>query len=191
MTSIRVVVLVLLAYVLTGCDEPQPDAATPTPTASACPSQKPDAIPERTLPTGLAPVALGQPQSTAGSGIDVELIVYAYKQPAGPACPNPGHPGHTWAAFDLRACVKAIPAGFDFRLGWAQWRLVFADGTTTRPNPRSVPGLEQPEYPDGKALSTGQCERGWITLPVPVDKRPTTVLYFPISEARAWAVPPA
>jgi hypothetical protein len=48
----------------------------------------------------------------------------------------------------------------------------------------------EPKYPDGKVLPVGRCERGWISFPVPPGKRPTTVLYRPITEVHAWAVPP-
>ena len=38
----------------------------------------------------------------------------------------------------------------------------------------------QPEYPFGDhALAWGRCVRGWITFPVPADKRPTMVEYQP------------
>ena len=138
----------------------------------------------------LTSVSFGQPSSTRGAGFDVEFTVFTYKQPAGSACPDPYHPGYEWAAVDVQACAKALPAQFEFVLGWSPWSLTFADATFARTAAVDFPGFEQPEYPDSKVLPVGQCSRGWITMSVPKGKRPATVLYQPITEVHTWTIPP-
>lgn len=195
----------LVAITLAGCvgNRESGDAAAPDrPSARSCPSVDTplgdDAGPGRppSAPAGiasakrLAPVSFGQPSSTVGAEFDVEFTVFAYKQPAGSACPDPYQPGYEWAAVDVQACAKALPAGFEFVLGWPPWSLMFADGTVAGTAQVDFPGFEQPQYPDSEVLPVGQCTRGWLPMSVPTGKRPATVVYEPVTEVHTWTIPP-
>jgi hypothetical protein len=186
----------LVAIAAAGCTAGRQPGAPATPSAPAtriCPTSErapSDAQTGQAPDDPRAPVSFGQPSSTVGSGFDVEFTVFDYKQPAGSACPNPDHPDHEWAAVDVQACAKALPAGFAFTLAWTTWSLAFADRTTADIAPIDLPGFEQPRYPDHQVLTVGQCRRGWITMSVPKGKRPVTVLYQPVDEVHAWTVPP-
>lgn len=191
----RIGMAVVVAAGLASCsDGPEPDAVATSnsPAASGCPSSAgtPDrAEPGQAGPTP-APVAFGRAASTVGAGFDVEFTVFDYKQPAGSACPDADRPGHQWAAMDVQACAKALPAGFDFVLGWSPWSVAFADGTTARTAAANLPGFEKPGYPEPEVLPVGQCRRGWITVSVPAGVRPVTVVYRAVSDVHAWTVPP-
>jgi hypothetical protein len=197
----RIGMAVLIAAGLASCsggDEPDAAAASNSPAASACPSATgtPDRAGTGRAPRDAAgarpsPVAFDRAASTVGAGFDVEFTVFDYKQPAGSACPDADHPGHTWAAVDVQVCAKALPAGFEYVLGWAPWLLAFADGTTIRTGAANLPGFEKPGFPEPEVLPAGQCRRGWITMSVPAGERPVTVVYRSAgSELHAWTVPP-
>jgi hypothetical protein len=192
-------VAALVALGPAGCDGSRTGAADGRP-ARECPSSnstqngaadRDDPDPATTASgEPLAPVSFGQPSSTVGAGFDLEFTVYGYKQPAGSACPDPDHPDHEWAAVDVEVCAKSLPDGFEYVVGWSPWSLASADGTTAHISTFLFPEFEQPQYPDGRILPLGECQRGWITFSVPKGKRPATVLYQPVGERHAWTVPP-
>jgi hypothetical protein len=186
----------LVALALAGCDGRQPGTAGTKASRAPrhCPSPESESGTHQSTPDPVAsiaaPVSFGQPSSTVGAGFDLEFTVHGYKQPAGSACPDPYRPDNEWAAVDVQVCVKSLPDGFTYVVGWAPWSLAYADRTAARISGWTFPDFEQPQYPDGKVMPMGQCARGWITLSAPRDKRPVTVHYQPVGEVHTWTMPP-
>ncbi|MGS2619521.1 hypothetical protein ACVCAH_34175 [Micromonospora sp. LZ34] len=159
-----------------------PTAAVPssTPSATASTSQQVDPY---------APRPMGKSVTTADGG--AVATVYAYRQPVARRAPRPDEQaGYVWGAADVKVCAgKTYPQGISVSHG--PWTLVYADDTQIEASSTGYNQFPEPEYPWGeKLLAPGRCVRGWITFPVPSNKRPVAVEYAPEDEpvAPRWAV---
>lgn len=192
--------LTLVALAAAGCgdgDKPTAGAnsAAPTPT-TAGPSPSPSASPSPTVspsPTfdPTAPLAMGKSFTTTEGA--ARATVYAYKHNVARSAPRPDEqPGYVWAAIGVKVCalrVDIAPQGISISNG--PWTLVYADDTQIEASSVGYNQFPEPEYPFGeKAVAPGRCVRGWITYPVPGNKRPVAVEYAPAGEpiAPRWAV---
>lgn len=203
--TLRAVAAAALALASAGCgDDGKPTAAassapatTARPSASArAPSPSPSAsTPASPSPTfdPTAPLAMGKTFATA-DGV-ATAMVYSYRHNVARTAPRPEEqPGYVWAAIDVKVCAHK-PAGEQEHQGIAvsnsPWTLVYADDSQIEASSVGYNQFPEPEYPFGeKAVAWGRCIRGWITYPVPGEKRPIAVEYAPEGQAVAprWTV---
>lgn len=99
-------------------------------------------------------------------------------------------------AVDARFCGgqfgSAAPDGIT--VDSRPWHVLYADGSTYDQNGSSGGDDLKPEYPvNSLVLASGQCVRGWISVEVPIGKRPQAVEYAPDSNKKPvlWRLPNA
>lgn len=120
--------------------------------------------PSTAPPTTSAPIPFGQTQVYKPTGSKV--TVYAAQFPPVKSKPlsTPLEDGSAPAVADVQVCVgdKATEVrSTSFQLKGADNRLYFVYGL-----PESA---TDPAFPASQALQPGECIRGWVTFPIPVD----------------------
>jgi hypothetical protein len=177
---IRRVAAVALVLSLGACSQSPPTAPTSRDMTSREPSPTVSAAPPSPAPApSIAAHRFGE---SVQLGTLAVTTVYGYKQPVAAGAPRPDQAGYTWAAADVKVC-----AGTGAGTGQAgitvsndPWSLVYADSSLVKASNTGYNQFPQPGYPFGDhVLNWGRCVRGWITFPVPPDKRPVMVEYQP------------
>lgn len=185
-----VVVLIVATAVITAAvvggsdsgEQSAADAATSQPAATA--------VPASSAPTTPTPVPTASSMPLLGTEVtkdSAKVTAFAYKQPVAQNAPRPQQAGLEWAAADVQVCATID----DVVVTNLPWHLVYADHTTISASSTGYNQFPEPSYPWGeKDLPNGRCVRGWITFPVPADKRPTSIEHSPPgSSLTEWAIP--
>ncbi|MGC4985167.1 hypothetical protein ACLQ18_31760 [Streptomyces sp. DT193] len=137
--------------------------------------------------------ALGTPLSFTTDGSTMAMTALRYEQGTfhlrRSADEEFGTTGFTWAAVEIRACLKN---GFAV-ITRNSWVLAYADGARIKPSRVTYDDLPRPEYPLMATVKAGSCVRGKTVFAVPAKQRPVRVLYTSTTpEAPAeWSVPRA
>ncbi|WP_328665216.1 hypothetical protein [Streptomyces sp. NBC_00328] len=100
-----------------------------------------------------------------------------------------GATGYTWAAVEIKACLKN---GFAV-VTRNSWVLAYADGVRVKLVGVTYDDFPRPEYPRMATVKAGTCVRGKTVFAVPAERRPVRVLYTsktPQTPAE-WTVPKA
>ncbi|WP_105971321.1 hypothetical protein [Streptomyces geranii] len=138
-----------------------------------------------------APRPLGKPFSFTTDGATMVMTVLAYEQgkfhPQRTADEEFGTTGYTWAAVEIKACLKN-GVGAVTRFPWA---LAYANGARIKPSGVTYDDFPKPEYPYARTLKPGGCVRGKTVFAVPAKQRPESVLYTSTSleKPAEWLVP--
>lgn len=130
--------------------------------------------PSTAPPTTSAPIPFGQTQVYKPTGSKV--TVYAAQFPPVKSKPlsTPLEDGLAPAVADVQVCAgdKATEVrSTSFQLKGADNRLYFVYGL-----PESA---TDPAFPASQALQPGECIRGWVTFPIPVDAQVAAIYYAP------------
>jgi hypothetical protein len=134
-------------------------------------------------PTAGPPAPLGQKISLGGT---VDATVFQYQQPSASAAASPGPSGFTWGSADVQVCTLA-GAKATVTVDWVTWALRYSDNSIVEAATKTDNAFPQPLYPvTSHQVPAGQCVRGWITFPVPADKKPTLVEYTPHGYVAQW-----
>ncbi|MFD5633335.1 hypothetical protein ACFWJM_04180 [Streptomyces sp. NPDC127077] len=98
-----------------------------------------------------------------------------------------GTTGYTWAAVEMKACLKN---GFAV-VTRNSWVLAYADGARIKPSSVTYDDFPRPEYPRMATVKAGTCVRGKTVFAVPAKQRPVRVLYTSTTPANPaeWSVP--
>lgn len=181
----------LLLAAATACSEGG-DAGKPTgkPRATKAARGNTAAKPSPSLD---APRALGKPFAFTTDGATMVLTVLTYEQgrfhPRRSADEEYGTTGYTWAAVEIKACLKN---GFAAVTRYP-WALAYADGTRIKPSGVTYRDFPKPEYPDAATMKPGECVRGKTVFAVPAKQRPERVLYTSttLKSPAEWSLPKA
>ncbi|MEU3086775.1 hypothetical protein ACWCQ0_05200 [Streptomyces massasporeus] len=153
----------------------KPKAQKSTPTAKPSPDE---------------PRAFGQGFTFTGDGMTMVITVLGYEQdtfhPQTSADEEFGTTGYTWAAVEIKACLKKGTSGVT-RYPWA---LAYADGARIEPSSVTYGDFPKPEYPYEAKMKAGDCVRGKTVFAVPAKQRPERVLYMPemLDVPAEWSV---
>jgi hypothetical protein len=174
--------LIIAATALVGCgdsDKPKaPSGNTKTTSKPRTPTGK---------PTNGPAVAFETKTRLADA---VEATALDYKQPSVTST-TPKQDGYVWGSAKVSVCTLST-AKQNVSVDWKTWSLRYDDNSIVQAAQAEDPGFPQPAYPfTSHPLANGQCVQGWITFPVPKDKRPATVEYAPHGYLASWTVPPA
>jgi hypothetical protein len=187
-TTVTVALLITAVTACTGGGTPAEPTTKPGTTRAA--GESTDAKPD---PDPKAPRALGTPLSFTTDGSTMAMTALRYEQGTfhlrRSADEEFGTTGFTWAAVEIRACLKN---GFAV-VTRNSWVLAYADGARIKPSRVTYDDLPRPEYPLMATVKAGSCVRGKTVFAVPAKERPVRVLYTSTTpEAPAeWSVPKA
>lgn len=163
-----------------------PDVTVVFDDCSALTASAPTTAPGSTQPTATAPpttapvpVALGEEQTAASSGLRV--TVYAVRVPANPSKPLtlPPDEGNQVAAVDVQVCagtsggeanVADLKVKTTDNRQWPVWI-----------TPQTV---VEPPFPEAQVVPAGDCVRGWAPVQLPTDASVAQVLYDPTGSGR-------
>ena len=133
------------------------------------------------LPAGLTPrtvtVAAGQPiaipDPDAVAGI-TRVTVFSMNHPVSPTAPYPiARPGKELAAADIEVCAGT--SGSQHGVPVFAFNLVLPGGALLAP----LPGIEQPDLYNVKALSPNACARGYLGFEIANGAQPSAVRFLP------------
>ncbi|MFD5227404.1 DUF4352 domain-containing protein [Streptomyces qaidamensis] len=178
----------VLLLTLTACGSGTEPSTTPKPSKSAAKKSTPEAKPSPDKPR-----AFGETLTFSDDGMTMAITVLGYEQdtfhPQTSADEEFGTKGYTWAAVDIKACLKKGTSGVT-RYPWA---LAYADGARIEPSGVTYGDFPKPEYPYEAKMKAGDCVRGKTVFAVPAKQRPERVLYVPeaLETPAEWAVPKA
>jgi hypothetical protein len=178
-----------LLLALTACTSTSTSDDKPAATKKAAKATKPEpsATPDK-------PRAFGETLTFTGEeDTKFAVTVLGYEQgtfkPQTSADEEFNTTGYTWAALEIKACLKKGTSGVT-RYPWA---LAYADGTRIEPSTVTYDDFPKPEYPYEAKMKAGDCVRGKTVFAVPAKQRPERVLYTTDSfdTPPEWAVPKA
>ncbi|MFE6194143.1 hypothetical protein [Streptomyces sp. NPDC057838] len=178
----------VLLLALTACGSDTEPRATPKANKPA--AQKTTAKPK---PSPEKPRTFGQELTFTADGMTMGITVLGYEQdtfrPQTSADEEFGTTGYTWAALEIKACLKKGTGGVT-RYPWA---LAYADGARIEPSSVTYGDFPKPEYPYEAKMKAGDCVRGKTVFAVPAKQRPELVLYTPeaLETPAEWSVPKA
>ncbi|MET9762079.1 hypothetical protein ABZ016_23985 [Streptomyces sp. NPDC006372] len=178
----------ILLLALTACGSDNEPRATETASKPTAPKSTPDA-----KPSPAEPRAFGQEFTLTDDGMTMGITVLGYEQdtfhPQTSADEEFGTKGYTWAAVEIKACLKKGTSGVT-RYPWA---LAYADGARIEPSSVTYGDFPKPEYPYEAKMKAGDCVRGKTVFAVPTKQRPERVLYVPeaLDTPAEWNVPKA
>ncbi|MEU9138964.1 hypothetical protein AB0D33_23910 [Streptomyces sp. NPDC048404] len=185
-TTVTVALLLAAVTACTGGGHPSKPSTKPATTSAESTAAKPSPDPK-------APRALGTPFTFTTDGSTMAMTVLRYEQGTlhlrRSADEEFGTTGYTWAAVEIRACLKN---GFAV-VTRNSWVLAYADGARIKPSGLTYDDLPRPEYPLMATVKAGSCVRGKTVFAVPAKQRPAQVLYTSKTpEAPTeWSVPRA
>ncbi|MGW0495009.1 DUF4352 domain-containing protein [Streptomyces sp. NPDC003007] len=178
----------VLLLALSACSSDTEPSATARASKPAAPTSTPSAEPSPDKPRDF-----GQTLTFSDDGMTMAITVLGYEQdtfhPQTSADEEFGTKGYTWAAVDIKACLKKGTSGVT-RYPWA---LAYADGARIEPSGVTYGDFPKPEYPYEAKMKAGDCVRGKTVFAVPAKQRPERVLYVPeaLETPAEWAVPKA
>ncbi|MER7402294.1 hypothetical protein ABT373_07280 [Streptomyces sp. NPDC000070] len=177
-----------LLLALTACSSDNEPDAEPNPSKPATEKKTPKAAssPDK-------PHTFGQTFTFTDDtdGVTMAITVLGYEQgtfhPQTSADQEFGTTGYTWAALEIKACLKKGTSGVT-RYPWA---LAYAEGARIEPSTVTYGDFPKPEYPYEAKMRVGDCVRGKTAFAVPAKQRPERVLYMPemLDTPEEWAVP--
>jgi hypothetical protein len=165
-------IAVLLATVA-GCGDGTGSKAAPSrvPTTAAALPPAPSLSPSSAGPT-IHPLGQDVTVVDSGNGDPFAMTAYGYKQPTGTSATAPDQAGYVWASADVKICAGRQT----LTVSHHTWVLVYDDASSIEASSTGYSQFQQPEFPWGDTqIAPGRCQRGWITYPVPRDKRPTMI----------------
>ncbi|MEV3967697.1 DUF4352 domain-containing protein [Streptomyces sp. NPDC050698] len=178
----------VLLLTLTACGSGTEPRTTPKASKSAAKKITPTAKPSPDKPR-----AFGQTLTFSDDGMAMGITVLSYEQdtfhPQASADEEFGTKGYTWAAVEIKACLRKGTSGVT-RYPWA---LAYADGARIEPSGVTYGDFPKPEYPYEAKMKAGDCVRGKTVFAVPAKDRPELVLYTPeaLETPAEWTVPKA
>ncbi|MFF8534541.1 hypothetical protein ACN6K9_003543 [Streptomyces sp. SAS_267] len=187
-TTVTVALLLTAVAACTGGGHPAKPSTKPATTRATGESTA-----AKPSPDPKAPRALGTPFTFTTDRSTMAMTVLRYEQGTlhlrRSADEEFGTTGYTWAAVEIRACLKN---GFAV-VTRNSWVLAYADGARIKPSGLTYDDLPRPEYPLMATVKAGSCVRGKTVFAVPAKQRPTQVLYTSKTpEAPTeWSVPRA
>ena len=178
----------VLLLTLTACGSDTEPRTAPKASKPTAPKSTPEAKPSPDKPR-----AFGQELEFTDDGMTMGITVLGYEQdtfhPQTSADEEFGTDGYTWAAVEIKACLKKGTSGVT-RYPWA---LAYADGARIEPSSVTYGDFPKPEYPYEAKMKAGDCVRGKTVFAVPAKDRPEQVLYTPeaLETPAEWSVPKA
>ncbi|MFE2532109.1 hypothetical protein [Streptomyces sp. NPDC059371] len=188
--TVTVTVALLLAAA-TGCTG---DGATARPTTKPGTTRAADTnTSAKPRPDPEGPRAFGRPFTYTTDGATMAMTALRYEQGKfhfrRSADEESGASGYTWAAIEIKACLKN---GFAV-VTRNSWVLAYADGTRIKPSSVTYDDFPRPEYPRMATVKAGTCVHGKTVFAVPAKQRPVRVLYTSTTPEKPaeWSVPKA
>ncbi|WP_327696432.1 hypothetical protein [Streptomyces sp. NBC_00459] len=187
--TFTVALLLATATACSGSGDAEKQVAKPSTTATTKTSKESTAAEPSARRE--APRALGEPFSFTTDGATMVMTVLSYEQgrfhPRQSADKEFGTTGYTWAAVEIKACLKN-GVGAVTRYPWA---LAYADGARIKPSGVTYGDFPKPEYPYAATVKPGTCVRGKTVFAVPAKQRPERVLYTSttLRTPAEWSVP--
>jgi hypothetical protein len=170
-----VITVALLLATATACSEGG-NAKKPATKPGAAKAAK-ESTEVKPSPSPVAPLSLGKPFTFTTGGATMVMTVLGYEQgkfhPQTSADEEFGTTGYTWAAVEIKACLKNGVA----MVTRYPWALAYADGARIEPSGVTYGDFPKPEYPYEATLKPGECVRGKTVFAVPAKQRPERVLY--------------
>ncbi|MFI6852610.1 hypothetical protein [Streptomyces sp. NPDC050416] len=178
----------VLLLALTACRSDNEPDAKPSPSKPATQKNTPKAAPSPDKPH-----TFGQTFTFTDDidGVTMAITVLGYEQgtfhPQTSADQEFGTTRYTWAALEIKACLKKGTSGVTRYSG------ALAHAARTEPSTMTYGDFPKTEYPYEAKMRTGDCVRGKTVFAVPAKQRPERVLYMPevLDMPEEWAVPKA